>query len=131
MKKYLIIILSLFLFASCEKIGPQIQPEPEEGVPAKKTGIYVQFATERTILSYTDDNPGIGNNVSPGISYGPCSAGRYLFTADLEEIGRINQQAYTLANPAAGFSLRTYTITFYFDYNLNRWLYKYPFVDSK
>jgi hypothetical protein len=130
MRNILIIVLSLFVFTSCEKMGPP-QPAPEEEeTPAKKTGIYVKFATESPFVSYTDNNPAIGSNMYAGVSYGPCNAGKYLFTAMLANGRGYPQQQYTLVDPAPGY-LRTYTIRFYYGSELNRWLYTYSFVDSK
>lgn len=129
MRRILLVILSLFVFASCEKIGPQ-QPKPEEEAPAKKTGIYVKFATESPFVSYSDNNPAIADNMYAGISYGPCTAGKYLFTAMLANGRGYTQQQYTLVSPAPGV-LRTYTIRFYYGSDLNRWLYTYAYVDTK
>jgi hypothetical protein len=124
MKKSLYVFLAILLFASCKKSGS------DEKTVSAQAGIYVKFSTESTIVSYTDNNPTIPDNVNAGVTYGPGQAGSYLFTAKLQNDRTYTQQQYTLANPASGFSTRIYTIRFYYASDVNRWLYTYTFTDS-
>lgn len=68
--------------------------------------------------------------MSTGALYGPCAAGNYYYTAKLANGTNYNNIIYTLAAPATGFTIRNYTLTFYFDTFLNRWMAKFPYVDS-
>jgi hypothetical protein len=118
-------LLAVLLFTSCKK------SESEEKAISAQTGIYVKFATESAIVSYTDNNPTVPDNINVGVTYGPCQAGSYQFSAKLQNNSTYSQQQYTLSNPASGFSARIYTINFYYAANVNRWLYSSTFTDSK
>jgi len=125
MKKTLYLFFCILLFVSCKKSSSS------EEEASTQSGIYVKFTTESSIVSYTDNNPVIPDNVNTGVTYGPCQAGKYLFSAKLQNDRTYTQQQYTLADPASGYNVRIYTIRFYYASDVNRWLYTYTFTDSK
>ena len=125
MKNFLMVVFGVLMLSACKKSSTQKQET------SGRKGIYVNFTTESSFVSYSDNNPAIPDNISPGITYGPCEPGQYIFTAKLKNDRTYGNSQYTLSNPAEGFKVRTYTIRFYYAADVNRWLFSYNnFVDS-
>lgn len=95
-------------------------------------GIYITYVVEGAEMSsYSDNNPLVLNNMLSGVNYGPCSPGKYNYSALLSNgISYGSSLSYTLSAPAFGFTYRNYQLKFYFSSNLNRWLADLTYFDE-
>lgn len=95
-------------------------------------GTYITFVVEGSdMASYTDNNPLVLNNMLLGVNYGPCSPGKYIYSALLSNgINYGSTLSYTLSGPAFGYTFRNYQLKFYFSTSLNRWLADLTYLDE-
>lgn len=123
MKKMFLLCL-LLAASSCE-------PEEPSGNGGGTPGIYITFSTESPVLSYSDNNACVPSAITIGKPYGPCGAGEYFLSASLQNGMNFSQQKYVLLQPEDPATVRNYNIRFYYDQELNRWLYGYSFFDEQ